>query len=136
MRTGMANQGWFSIFAACLGVAANSAPARAIPPTPDHVVIVIEENHSASQIIGSPNAPYMNALAAGGANLTRCFALTHPSQPNYLQFFSGANQGITGNTVPAPGSPFSTRNLGAALIAAGRTFAGYSEDLPAVGSTV
>jgi Phosphoesterase family/Immunoglobulin I-set domain len=38
--------------------------------------------------------------------------------------------------VPAAGSPFSTPNLGAALLGAGRTFIGYSEDLPAVGSTV
>ncbi len=132
----MADRGWFAIFAVCVGVAMNSTPVRAIPPTPDHVVIVIEENHSATQIIGSPDAPYMNALAASGANLSRCFALTHPSQPNYIQFFSGANQGVTDNTVPAPGSPFSTPNLGAALIAAGRTFAGYCEDLPAIGSTV
>ena len=33
-------------------------------PRPDHVVIVIEENHSYSEIIGSPAAPYINSLAA------------------------------------------------------------------------
>ncbi len=132
----MAFRARLAAFVGGITVCSILSPVRALPPTPDHVVIVIEENHSASEIIGSPEAPYMNSLAAGGANLTRCFALTHPSQPNYLQFFSGANQGVTDNTVSAPGAPYSTPNLGAAIIAAGRTFAGYSEDLPAIGSTV
>ena len=33
-------------------------------PRPDHVVIVIEENHSYSEIIGSSAAPYISSLAA------------------------------------------------------------------------
>src|SRR4051812_29972750 len=36
-------------------------------PTPDHVVIVVEENHAFSEIIGSSQAPYINALAGQGA---------------------------------------------------------------------
>ena len=64
-------------------------------PQPDHVVIVIEENHSYSEIIGSPNAPYINSLAAQGAVFTQSYAVTHPSQPNYLDLFSGFNQGVT-----------------------------------------
>jgi len=99
-------------------------------------VIVIEENHSFSQVIGNPDAPFMNSLAAAGANFTNFYAITHPSQPNYIQFFSGENQGITSNTVPAAGTPFSTPNLGAALLSAGATFIGYSQGLPAAGSTV
>jgi hypothetical protein len=63
------------------------------------------------------------------------YAITHPSQPNYLEFFSGANQGVFDNNVPA-GAPFATPNLAAELRAAGLTFATYSEDLPAIGSTV
>jgi hypothetical protein len=104
-------------------------------PVPEHVVIVIEENHDFSQIMDSSAAPYINSLAAGSnaALFTRSFGLTHPSQPNYIMFFSGADQGVTNNDVPS-GLPFTTPNLGAALIASGRTFAGYSEDLPYVGS--
>jgi len=112
------------------------AHVRSAPPRPDHVLIVIEENHAFSQIIGNPDAPYINSLATSGANFTNCYGITHPSQPNYLQFFSGSNQGVTDNTAPAPGSPFFTPNLASNLIAAGATFVGYSEDLPAVGSTV
>jgi phosphatidylinositol-3-phosphatase len=106
--------------------------AQAAPPAYDHVVVVVEENRSFSQIIGSADAPFINTLAASGAMLTGMHGLTHPSQPNYLHLFSGSNQGQTSNAVPA-GQPFSTANLGAALAAAGRTFTGYSESLPSVG---
>jgi hypothetical protein len=111
-----------------------AALAAAQPPVPDHIVIVIEENHSQFDVIGNPTASYINSLAQGGALLTNCFATVHPSQPNYLHLFSGDDQGSTNDTPPT--SPYTTPNLGAALLSAGRTFVGYSEDLPAVGSLV
>jgi phosphatidylinositol-3-phosphatase len=124
-------------------VSPNPRPAVATPPPPattlprpDHVVIVVEENKSYSQIIGSPLAPYVNSLAAQGALFSSSYALVHPSQPNYLALFSGSTQGVVDSTCPPPGSPYTTPNLGAALLAKGLTFAGYSEDLPAIGSTV
>jgi hypothetical protein len=98
----------------------------------DHVVVVIEENTDYGQVIGSSDAPFINQLAAGGVNFTEVYGMTHPSQPNYIHLFSGENQGILDNNPPL-GYPFSTPNLGAALLAAGRTFKGYSEDLPAIG---
>ena len=103
-------------------------------PTPAHVLIVIEENHDYTQIIGSSAAPYINALAAdsSAALLTQSYGLTHPSQPNYIMFFSGSNQGVIDDNLPS-GLPFLTANLGASLIYAGKTFTGYSEDLPSVG---
>src|SRR6516162_9214313 len=111
-----------------------SATAQLPSAPPDHVVIVIEENHSFAEIIGSSSAPYINSLAQQGALFTNSFAIEHPSEPNYLDLFSGANQGITSDACPS--GPFSTDNLGAELIAAGKTFLGFSEDLPAAGSTV
>src|SRR5438477_1709941 len=115
-----------SSFLAAIASLAKLSPAAL--PVPDHVVIVIEENHSLDGIIGNPTAPYMNMLASSGANFTRFYAVTHPSEPNYLQFFSGSSQGVTDDTVPPPGAPYSTPNLGAALQSAGKTFTGYSED--------
>jgi len=99
----------------------------------NHIVVVVEENRPYSAIIGSNSAPFINKLAAGGASFTRSFGITHPSQPNYLALFSGSTQGIDHNNCPVdlPGP-----SLGGALIAAGKTFAGYSEDLPETGSTV
>lgn len=104
----------------------------AAPPTFDHVVVVVEENSSFTDVIGSADAPFINSLAASGASLTGMHGITHPSQPNYLHLFSGSNQGQTSNTMPT-GVPFTTANLGGALVAAGRSFAGYSQSLPAVG---
>lgn len=105
-------------------------------PRPDHVVIVIDENHGFSQIIGSTNAPYINSLTNLGALFTSSHGVTHPSQPNYLALFSGSTQGVTDDTCPPPGSPYTTPNLGYNLLTKGFSFAGYSENLPIVGSTI
>jgi hypothetical protein len=102
-------------------------------PRPAHVVILIEENHEASQIIGNKAAPYINSLADQGALFTQSFAVSHPSQPNYLQIFSGSDQGCTSDSVPPAGAPFRTDNLGAELLAKGLTFGGYSLTQPGVG---
>jgi len=111
-----------------------SKPFAQTIPQYDHVVICIMENHSYSQIQGSSNAPYINSLVLdqNAATFTDSYGLTHPSQPNYLMFFSGENQGVTGDGLP-DGQPFTTCNLGAELLAHNFTFAGYSEDLPSTG---
>ena len=103
-------------------------------PTPDHIVILIFENHGYSEIIASANAPHINALAKDtlSALFTQSYGVEHPSQPNYLDLYAGCNQGVTGDAVPG-GTPFTTENLGSELVAAGRTFITYSEDLPNVG---
>jgi len=103
-------------------------------PVPDHIVVVILENHAYTQIIGSPNAPTINALASSpnAALFTQSYAIEHPSQPNYLDLYSGCNQGVTDDKIPV-NNPFTTVNLGRQLIDAGRTFITYSEDLPSVG---
>ncbi|HRH66960.1 MAG TPA: alkaline phosphatase family protein [Bacteroidia bacterium] len=107
----------------------------AVIPKPNKVVICVLENHGYPQIVGSGNAPYIDQLAAMGANMIEFYALTHPSQPNYIMLFSGENQGVTTDAVPN-GTPWTAPNLGASLIAEGFTFGGYSEDLPGVGSNV
>jgi hypothetical protein len=96
------------------------------------VVIVIEENHASSSIIGSTSAPYINALAKSGAMFANSFAITHPSEPNYLALFSGSTQGVTDDSCP---HTFSGPDLGGNLIKAGLGFAGYSESLGNVGYT-
>ncbi|MDX3257676.1 alkaline phosphatase family protein [Streptomyces sp. NPDC093228] len=110
------------------------AHAAGAVPTPDHVVVVVFENHAYSQVIGSSSAPYINSLKSGGANLTQSYAETHPSQPNYFAMFSGSTQGITDDGCYTPGFS-SARNLASELIAAGRTWASYNETLPSQGST-
>lgn len=91
------------------------------------------ENHSYGDVIGSSAAPFINMLARDGALFTRSYAITHPSEPNYLALFSGSTQGVTDDGCP---DTFSAPNLATGLIGAGKTFAGYAEDLPAAGSPV
>ncbi|MGW1888744.1 alkaline phosphatase family protein [Streptomyces sp. NPDC002004] len=116
------------------GIGSSSAQAAAGVPTPDHVVVVVFENHAYSQVIGSSRAPYINSLKTGGANLSQSFAETHPSQPNYFALFSGSTQGITDDSCYTPGFS-SAPNLASELIGAGKTWASYNETLPSQGST-
>lgn len=98
----------------------------------EHIVIVMEENHSYKQIVDSTNAPYLNSLIKKGALMTHAFGVTHPSQPNYLALFSGSTQGVKDDACL---KPFIAPNLASSLINAQLTFTGYSEDLPRVGYT-
>lgn len=110
-----------------------TTPLSAQPPLPkpDHIVIVIEENHSFAQIIDSPDAPYLNALARKGALLTNSYGVTHPSQPNYIALFSGTTDGVTRNNCP---TSLTAANLRSTLALVDRTFVGYAEDLPTTGA--
>lgn len=112
------------------------APAGAAPhalPRPDHIVVVIDENHAQGEIVGSPDAPYISGLSQQGANFTNSHAITHPSQPNYLALFSGDTQGVTSDTCPR--TAFTTPDLGGEALGANLTFAGYSESMPSAGYT-
>ncbi|GFG97526.1 acid phosphatase [Mycobacterium timonense] len=108
--------------------------AAAAIPQPAHIVIVVEENRSENGIIGNKSAPFITSLAAHGANMTQSYAETHPSEPNYLALFAGNTFGVTKDLCPinAGAAP----NLGSELLAAGRTFVGFAEGLPTVGSPV
>jgi len=128
-------------------------------PRPDRVVIVIEENKSYGQIVGNTTAPYINSLAEGGALLAQSYALTHPSQPNYLAVFSGSTHGAKDDTCPVlehaesawekflrvvgqflhlrqtEPVELSGSNLASELIASGLSFGSYSESMPSRGYT-
>ncbi|MGB3078772.1 MAG: alkaline phosphatase family protein, partial [Saprospiraceae bacterium] len=108
--------------------------AQDVLPVPDHIVILVLENHAYAQIIGSDAAPYINALAGDtlSALFTKSYGIEHPSQPNYLDLYSGCNQGVTSDSFPTA-SPFTTDNLGRQLLDDGKTFISYSEGLPDVG---
>ena len=113
-------------------LASSAVRTQANLPRPDHVVVVMEENHAYSEIIGATDAPYFNALAQQGASFTNAHAITHPSEPNYLALFSGSTQGLTSDACPMS---YSGANLASELLAAKYSFGGYAEDLPSVGFT-
>lgn len=114
-----------------------SAQVRQAPtalPRPAHVVVVIEENHSYRQIIGSASAPYLNSLARAGANFTNAHGMTHPSAPNYFALFAGRRV-ESGDDCPARGISATDANLGSQLLAAHLGYVAYSESLPRAGFT-
>jgi hypothetical protein len=102
-------------------------------PVPAHLVIVIDENHAYEQIIGNSGAPYINSLTTDSntALFTQSYALTHPSQPNYLMLYSGSAQGTIDDNISS--TQFTTCNLGASLLVNNISFIGYSEDEPSIG---
>jgi hypothetical protein len=101
-------------------------------PRFDHIIIVVEENKPFGKLVGTASTPFLTSLARNSAVLTQSYALTHPSEPNYLALFSGSTQGLTSDSCP---HGFSGPNLASSLIAAGHTFTGFSESLPAPGFT-
>jgi hypothetical protein len=93
------------------------------PPHWDHIVIVVEENHAYSEIIGNNSAPYINSLASQGLLFTNFTAAYHPSQPNYLLMFSGSPHGIVDGYSYLIDFP----TVAVQLVNAGYSFAGYGE---------
>jgi hypothetical protein len=125
------------LLAGCSADAASSSPlVPSVPgavPRPDHVLVVVFENKDYEQIVGSPQAPSLTELAHQGANLTDAHGEAHPSQPNYVALLSGSTQGVTNDACPQELGDAPT--LAGQLIAAGLSFTGFSEGLPAPGFT-
>jgi acid phosphatase len=134
-----------ALAAAALALPLSVAAARAAEwpsglPVYDHVVVVIEENKDYEQIFpeAGPNddAAFLTRLAAEGALFTRMFGEEHNSEGNYFWLFAGARPPGLGFHDELPATMLHASNLGQRLIESGRSFKGYSEDLPAVGSQV
>src|SRR4051812_43726811 len=123
-----------SLALAATGLTAAASPAQAATGVPrfDHIVLVMFENRAYSQINGVSGAPYFNSLAAQGAKFTKSYAITHPSQPNYIALFSGSTQGVTSDDCP---KNYTGTNLQSQLSGAGLSFKGYSESMPSAGYT-
>ncbi|HEV2961756.1 MAG TPA: alkaline phosphatase family protein [Candidatus Angelobacter sp.] len=100
-----------------------------IPSTHGPVVLVVEENHGYSSVIGSAAMPYLNSLAQQYGLATQYFANTHPSIGNYFEMTAG--QIITNDD--GFNGPLGDDNLIRRILQAGRTWKAYAESLPGVG---
>ncbi|HEV3035850.1 MAG TPA: alkaline phosphatase family protein [Solirubrobacteraceae bacterium] len=54
-----------------------------------HVIVLFMENQPYVKVVGSPEAPYINGLAARCGLATNYHNITHPSAPEYLTATSG-----------------------------------------------
>jgi phosphatidylinositol-3-phosphatase len=104
--------------------------ATARVPCLRHVVVIVFENRSYGQVIGSAQARTFNRLARSGALLTRYYGVAHPSLPNYLAMVSGSTHGVTTDCIVCS---VRARNLADQLDTAGRSWKVYAEGLPATG---
>jgi len=107
-----------------------TAPTSKVPTgVPSRVALLVMENHEANQVVGSPDAPYLSALARRYAQSSEGHGLTHPSLPNYIALVAGRTAGITSDCVPSRCS-VSGRSLVDQLEEAGVSWGAYMESMP------
>lgn len=107
----------------------SQSPGDPNVPAFAHVFIVVEENHSYSEVIGQSVMPYLNSLAGKYGLATNYFANIHPSLPNYFML-------STGQTIAKDDSfsgTVSADNVVQALTNSGETWKCYAESLPGAG---
>ena len=99
----------------------------------DHVFLIYLENKGAGDIVGSPNAPYLNSLINTEGYDSNYFALGHPSDPNYIRVVGGSDFGLDYN--PA-GNVIDATSLMQEMDQAGISWAGYAQSMPTPGDLV
>ena len=100
-------------------------------PLVGHVVVVVEENTDYANVICGSSMPYLSSLVKQYGLATQYYANTHPSIGNYFMMTVGKiitnDDGFSGTV--------SDDNIVRELVAAGKTWKSYAEDLPSVGYT-
>jgi phospholipase C len=113
--------------AATLPLCGSPGPAPAV----QHVIVVMVENRSYRQVVGSASAPFQASLAADCGVGTAMFGATHTSAANYLALSAGEYP-----TASPPGCGHvgtcadASQSLYAQLDAAGLTWKAYEEAMP------
>lgn len=115
------------------GTLANGFTYVVASPMPrfGRVIIVVEENHSYANVIGSAAMPYLNSLANKYGLAINYYANTQPSIGDYFMLTTGqiiTNDSNFSGTVSAD-------NIVRALGLAGKTWKSYAENLPSAGYT-
>jgi hypothetical protein len=94
---------------------------------PSHVAVMVLENRSFGQVIGSRDAPYLNRLARRNALATRYYAVGHPSLPNYMAMTTGGTAEVNSNCSSCASDLPSVVNQ---FDSAGISWRAYFESLP------
>jgi hypothetical protein len=104
-ESGMMKLFGLACFAAFLALEQTRAAELDVPSSAfgklDHVFLIIMENQTDTDILGNPNAPFINRYAKLANHATNYFAVGHPSAPNYLEIVGGSNFGLTGDHWPS-----------------------------------
>jgi acid phosphatase len=109
------------------GVGTNNSTGTV--PAFAHVVVVVEENASYSEVIGSSAMPYLNSLATQYGLATQYFGNVHPSIGNYLMMTTGAMATTDDNFT----GTISDDNLARQFATDNKTWKVYAEGVPSAG---
>ena len=119
----------------CVGPVANTPPPAGQKSVRfGHVFIVVEENHNYGDVVASASMPYFNGLANKYGLAANYFANGHPSIPDYFMLTTGQTLTLIDAVTPQT-FPVSDDNVVRELLAAGKTWKSYAEDLPSIGYT-
>jgi phosphatidylinositol-3-phosphatase len=94
----------------------------------DHVFVIVMENHSFGEVVGSTSAPYFNSLIPAGGLGSKYYAVTHPSLPNYLALAGASTFGITSDCTTCW---VNASNIADTIEGVGSTWKAYMESMPA-----
>lgn len=94
------------------------------------VFTLVMENHSQKDILGNPDAPFINSLAqqnavAAGYRDNQ----VHPSEPNYLWMVAGENFGVLDDSAPSSHHIDSKSHIADQLEMQGLDWKGYMESM-------
>ena len=118
----------------CSATIGGATTATVSVPRYQHIFLMVMENSSYDDIIGSSHAPHLNALAKQYGLATNYWAVTHPSEPNYIAMIGGSFFGIADDNSYRQNA-LTQPNLGSQLEAAQLTWKSYQQALPAPGYT-
>ena len=116
-----ATQARVSVPAAC------GQQRTAAHPSIKHVIVIVMENHSYSEVIG--HAPFITALGKACGVATNYHAISHPSLPNYLAMTSGSVHGISSDCPPSQ-CPISGASIFSQLTRHHLRWRSYAESMP------
>jgi hypothetical protein len=95
-----------------------------------HVIVIVMENKSYSQVWNTSASPYITSLGKSYIRATNSYAITHPSLPNYLDLAGGSNFGITTDCSPSSSCHANASSVADRLEAKGLTWKAYMESMP------
>ena len=97
---------------------------------PTKILVVIEENHSLSQM--QAGMPFLAQQSQTYGYATHWQALTHPSEPNYLAIVGGSTFGVTNDAPPSRNASQvgQARTVFDQALDAGKTAATFAESMP------
>ena len=105
--------------------------ASAQVPASNHVIVVMEENHSYEDVFNSTSMPWLTGMARQYTYLQYSYANAHYSIPNYMWLTTG--RAVTFNDGST--SRYDVDNLVRHLLTAGKTWKEYADSLPYTGYT-